>query len=82
MEQNIKKNNNILFELVNDLLGLKNYSKDNLIIKTLESVINKLNYVINENEKNIELIKNDINTLYNKFEKLNMYKKWRNIYLK
>ena len=71
MEQNIKNNNNILLELVNDLLGLKNYSKDNYIIKTLENVINKLNYIINENKKNSELIKNDLNTLNNKFDKLN-----------
>ena len=49
MEQNIfnlnnkiySNNNNILLEIVNDLHQLMNYSKDNLIIKTLGNIINK-----------------------------------------
>ena len=77
MEQNIfnlndkiySNNNNILLEIVNDLQQLLNYSKDNLIIKTLGNVITKMNYIINENKKNVELIRNDISLLYNKLNK-------------
>ena len=47
-----------------------NYSKDNIIIKTLGNIINKMNYIIEENKKNIKLIRNDINKLYNKFDEL------------
>ena len=53
-------NNNILIEIVNDLQQLMINSKDNLIIKTLGNIINKINYIINENKKNLELINNDI----------------------
>ena len=62
-------NNNILIEIVNDLHKLMNYSKDNLIIKTLGNIINRMNYIINENKKNVELIRNDISSLYNKLNK-------------
>jgi len=44
-------NNNILLEIVKDLHHIINYSKDNLIIKILGNVINKMNYIINENKK-------------------------------
>ena len=49
-------NNNILLEIVKDLNQLINYSKDNKIIKILGNVINKMNYIINENKKNMDLI--------------------------
>ena len=62
-------NNNILIEIVNDLHKLMNYSKDNLIIKTLGNIINRMNYIINENKRNVELIRNDISSLYNKLNK-------------
>ena len=73
MEQNIfnlnnkiySNNNNILLEIVNELHNLMNYSKDNIIIKTLGNIINKMNNIINENKKNLELIRNDINKIYN-----------------
>ena len=58
MEQNIlnindkiNSNNNILLEIMNDLQQLKNNSKDNLNIKTLGDIINKINYIIDENKK-------------------------------
>ena len=78
MEQNIfnlnnkiySNNNNILLEIVNDLHQLMNYSKDNLIIKTLGNIINKMNFIINENKKNLELIRNDIKGIYKKFDEL------------
>ena len=77
MEQNIfnlnnkiySNNNNILLEIINDLNKLLNYTNDNLIIKILENSINKMNYIINENKKNVELIRNDISLLYNKLNK-------------
>ena len=83
MDQNIfnlnnkiySNNNNILLEIVNDLHQLMNYSKDNIIIKTLGNIINKMNYIINENKKNLELIRNDINKLYHKFDNLNINNK-------
>ena len=78
MEQNIfnlnnkmnSNNNNILLEIIKDLQKLVNYSKDNLIIKTLGNIINKMNYIINENKKNLDLIRNDIKQLNNKFDEL------------
>ena len=53
-------NSNILIEIVNDLHQLMNYSNDNLIIKRLGDVIIKMNNIINEIKKNVELIRNDI----------------------
>ena len=53
-------NNNIFLGIINDLQQLINYSKDNIIIKRLSDIIIKMNYIINENKKNVELIKNDI----------------------
>ena len=78
MEQNIfnlnnkiySNNNNILFEIVNDLHQLMNYSKDNLILKSLGNIINKVNYIIKENKKNLELIRNDILSLHKRFDEL------------
>ena len=58
-------NNNILLGIINDLNQLINYSQDHRIIKILGEVINKMNYIINENKKNIELLRNDI-SLFNK----------------
>ena len=80
MEQNIfdlnkkiySNNNNILLEIVNDLQKLINNAKDDLIIKTLGNIINKMNYIINENKKNLESIRNDINILIHKFDNLNI----------
>ena len=81
MEQNLfnlnnkiysNNNNNLLLEIVNDLQQLMNYSKDNLIIKTLGSIINKMNYIINENKKNLELIRNDILSLHKRLDKLSI----------
>ena len=78
MEQNLfnlndkiySNNNNILLEIVNDLQQLMNYSKDNLIIKTLGGIINKMNFIINENKKNLQLVRNDILSLHKKLDQL------------
>ena len=77
-------NNNILIEIVNDLQQLMNNSNDNLIIKRLSDVIIKMNNIINENKKNVQLIRDDISSLYKrlnkKFGELNnntfIYYKW------
>ena len=63
-------NNNLLLEIVKDLHQIMNYSKDNLIIKILGNVINKMNYIINENKKNIDMIRKDISSLLKKFDEL------------
>ena len=57
-------NNDILLEIINELNQIKNNSNDNLIIKNLATVINKLNLIINENKKNLESIRNEISSLY------------------
>jgi len=59
-------NNNILLGIVSDLQQLISNSKDNLIIKRLSDIIIKLNYIIKENKKYLELIRKDISQLYNK----------------
>ena len=77
MEQNIinlnktlySNNNNILFEIVEDLNKLMDYSKDDLIIKILGESINKINIIINENKKYFNLIRNDISSLSNQINK-------------
>ena len=59
MEQNLfnlnnkiySNNNNLLAEIINDLNQLMNQSKDELIIKTLGIIINKMNNIIEENKK-------------------------------
>ena len=56
-------NNNLLLQIVNDLEQLMNYSHDNTIIKILANVINRINYIINENKKYFQLIRNDISYL-------------------
>ena len=61
-------NNNLLIEIINDLNQLMNYYKDNLIINILGNVINKINYIINEN-KNLELLRNDISSMCNQINK-------------
>ena len=80
MEQNIfnlnnkiySNNNNILLEIVNELRHLMNNTKDNLIIKALGNIINKMNYLFNENKKNLQSIRNGINELNKKFDNLNI----------
>ena len=68
-------NNNMLLEIVNDLHNLMNYSKDNIIIKTLGKIINKMNNIINENKKNTELIINQISLLNKKIDELSIKNK-------
>ena len=77
MEQNMfnlnnkiySNNNNLLLEIINDLNQLMNYYRDNLSIKILGNVINKINYIINENKKNLQLLRNDISSMCNQINK-------------
>ena len=65
-----------MLEIIKELNQLRNYSQDNLIISKLGNIINKINYIINDNKKNLELIRNDISSLEKrlnqKFDKLNI----------
>ena len=73
-------NNNILIGIVDDLNQIINILNNNPIIKRIGDIIIKINYIINENKKNTELIRNDISKLYaqinKKFDelKINIYK--------
>ena len=62
-------NNNILLQIINDLNQLMYSIHDNIIIKRISDIINKMNYIVNENKKNFELIRNDISLIYNKMNK-------------
>jgi len=57
-------NNNILLQIINELKQIIDKSNDNIIIKKISDIIIKMNYIINDNKKNTELIRNDILRLY------------------
>ena len=59
-------NNNLLLGIVNDLQQIINNTHDNLIIKRIGDIINKMNFIINDNKKNTQLIINHISSLENK----------------
>ena len=63
-------NNNKLLEVVNDLLQLKNNSKDEPITEGLATAIDKINSIIETNNKGLELIQNDYSSLSQKFDEL------------
>ena len=65
-------NNNLLIEIINDLNQLMNYYKDNLSINILGNVINKINYIINENKKILQLLRNEISDFNHKIDNLNI----------
>ena len=58
-------NNNLLFGIINDLQQVINNTNDNLIIKRIGDIITKMNFIINENRKNTQLIMDQIALLYN-----------------
>ena len=51
---------NMLPELIKDINEIINNSTNNVNIKILGNVINKINYIINENKNIVELLKNNI----------------------
>ena len=58
-------NNNLLLGIINELQQIMNYSNDNIIIKRISDIIIKMNFIINDNKKNTELIIKHINNLQN-----------------
>ena len=62
-------NNNILIGIIDDLNQIINILNNNPIIKRIGDIIIKINYIINENKKNTELIRNDISKLYAQINK-------------
>ena len=62
-------NNNILFNIIQELQQTINESKENKTIQRLSEIIIKMNNIINENKKNTELIRNDISKLYKQMNK-------------
>ena len=58
-------NNNLLFGIINDLQQVINNTNDNLIIKRIGDIITKMNFIINENRKNTQLIMDQIALLHN-----------------
>ena len=72
-------NNNLLFDIINDLQQVINNTNDNLIIKRIGDIITKMNFIINENRKNNQLImdqfvlvQNQLAQMNKKFDKLNI----------
>ena len=67
---------NMLLELIKDINEIINNSTNNVNIKILGNVINKINYIINENKNIVELLRNNILSLLNqmnkRFDKLNI----------
>ena len=67
---------NMLPELIKDINEIINNSTNNANIKILGNVINKINYIINENKNIVELLRNNILSLLNqmnkRFDKLNI----------
>ena len=62
-------NNNLLSEIINELKQISNSSQDNLTIKRIGDIINKMNFIINENKKNTELIIKHISLLQNQIDR-------------
>ena len=58
-------NNNLLFGIINDLQQVINNTNDNLIIKRIGDIITKMNFIINENKKNTQLIMDQFALLHN-----------------
>ena len=64
-------NNNLLFGVINDLQQINNITNDNSVIKKVGDIIMKVNFIINENKKNTELIINHITLLQNQMKQMN-----------
>ena len=62
-------NNNLLLEVINDLQQVINNSHENLTIKRIGDIMIKMNYIINDNKKNTELIIKHISLLQNQINK-------------
>ena len=75
-EKIYSNNTDILISILSDLQQILNICHENLVIKRIGDVINRMNFIIKENKKNTELIINHIKNLENKidskFDKLNI----------
>jgi len=68
--QTYSNNNNILLGIINELQQISNSSHENLTIKRISDVIIKMNFIINENRKNMGLIMNQFTLLQNQIQQL------------
>ena len=68
--QTYSNNNNILLGIINELQQISNSSHENLTIKRISDVIIKMNFIINENKKNMGLIMNQFTLLQNQIQQL------------
>ena len=68
--QTYSNNNNILLGIINELQQISNSSHENLTIKRISDVIIKMNFIINENRKNMGLIMNQFTLLQNQIKQL------------
>ena len=68
--QTYSNNNNILLGIINELQQISNSSHENLTIKRIRDVIIKMNFIINENRKNMGLIMNQFTLLQNQIQQL------------
>jgi len=66
--------NNIMKGIINELDQIRNSINNNLLFKRIGDIISKINYLIKENNKNLELIRNDISKYFhildNKIDKI------------
>ena len=72
-------NNNILFEIITELQQISNSSHENLTIKRIRDIIIKMNFIINENRKNMGLIMNQFTKLENQISQPSQNLKFNNI---
>ena len=68
-----------ILEIITDLNQLKNSTNYISMIKRLSKSINKINYIINENTKNLELLQRNLIEL---IQKLSQYKTPKKTYPK
>ena len=68
--QTYSNNNNILLGIINELQQISNSSHENLTIKRISVIIIKINFIINDNKKNMGLIMNQFTLLQNQMKQL------------
>ena len=68
--QTYSNNNNILLGIINELHQIANSSHEDLTIKRISDIIIKMNFIINENKKNMGLIMNQFTKLENQISQL------------
>ena len=69
--QTYSNNNNILLGIINELQQIINSSHENLTIRRISDIISRINFIINENKKNTQLIINHITNLQNQVTQMN-----------